>query len=65
MIEAPVPILVGITKKEYRELNLSQDEKDSKIWVHLDTGDVTWNNDGMPRPTFYFNNIERDLDCDY
>jgi hypothetical protein len=36
MIDAPLPMLVGITKKEYRELNLSKEEKDSKIWVFLD-----------------------------
>jgi len=27
MIEAPVPLLVGITKKEYRDLNLTEQEK--------------------------------------
>jgi hypothetical protein len=36
MLEAPVPLLVGITKKEYKEITLSEDEKESKIWVFMD-----------------------------
>lgn len=45
MIEAPVPLLVGITKKEYRELNLSEDERCTKVWVFLDKGEVEWNDE--------------------
>jgi hypothetical protein len=42
MVEAPVPLLVGITKKEYRHLNLSEDERNTKIWVFLESGHVVW-----------------------
>jgi hypothetical protein len=38
MIEAPVPLLVGITKKEYKELNLSKEERASKAWIFLENG---------------------------
>ena len=38
MVEAPLPLLVGITKREYRHLNLSEDERSSKNWVFLETG---------------------------
>lgn len=48
MIEAPLPLLLGITHREYRELALSQAERDSKIWVFLETSQVTWNQDTFP-----------------
>lgn len=38
MIEAPVPLLVGITKKEYRDLSLSEEEREDKIWVFVESG---------------------------
>jgi hypothetical protein len=31
MLEAPLPIMVGITKSENRDITLTQDERDSKI----------------------------------
>lgn len=48
MIEAPVPLLVGITKKEYRELNLCEEERSNKIWVFLENGTVEWNEQIIP-----------------
>jgi hypothetical protein len=58
MLEAPVPILVGITKREYKDLSLTDDEKDSKIWVFLENGTVLWNKDQQKVPFFHFDNIE-------
>lgn len=42
MLEAPVPFLVGITKKEYKQITLSKEEKDSKIWVFLENNHIKW-----------------------
>jgi hypothetical protein len=42
MLEAPMPMLVGITHREFRNLALTQQEKDSKIWVNLTTKQITW-----------------------
>ena len=42
MLEAPLPILVGITKKEYKEMSLTPDEINCKIWVFLETGEIKW-----------------------
>jgi len=44
MLEAPLPILVGITKREYRDVikTLTQEEVNSKIWVFLDSGKIIW-----------------------
>ena len=55
MIEAPLPLLVGITYREYRDLSLSQCERDSKIWVFLETGNIVWNKDGFPLSPFSIN----------
>jgi len=52
MIEAPLPLLVGITYREYRDLSLSKFERDSKIWVLLETGSILWNKDDLPLPSF-------------
>jgi hypothetical protein len=52
MIEAPLPLLVGITYREYRDLALSKFERDSKIWVFLKTGSILWNKDDLPLPSF-------------
>lgn len=35
MIEAPVPLLVGITNREYNDLNLQKEDRESKIWVKI------------------------------
>ena len=48
MLEAPVPILVGITKREYKEITLNEIEKGCKIWVFVDSGDIIWNKDNDP-----------------
>ena len=52
MLEAPLPIMVGITKREYRDISLTQDERDSKIWVFLDSSKIVWNKDGLTFPEF-------------
>ena len=65
MIEAPVPLLVGITKREFRELQLSDDERDSKIWVFVENGEIIWNKDNMPRPPFHFEDLVGKIDDDY
>lgn len=43
-VEAPVPLLVGISHKEYKTVikQLSKDEMSDKVWVNADTGDVSW-----------------------
>ena len=33
MIEAPVPLLVGITHREYNDLNLQKEDYENKIWI--------------------------------
>jgi len=40
LIESPVPIIAGITNKQYKVINsiLSQNEKQDKIWVNCNTG---------------------------
>ena len=43
MIEAPLPILVGITRREYKSLQLTKEDKDSKIWVFLNEAHIEWN----------------------
>ena len=62
-LEAPLPILVGITMREYRELNLTQDERDSKIWVFLDKSEIIWNKDVLEFPEFDI--IDHNLQKEY
>ena len=54
MLEAPLPLLVGITRREYKDVTLNQCERDSKIWVFLETGEVIWNQDGTTVPELDF-----------
>lgn len=54
MLEAPLPLLVGITKREYKDITLNKYEKASKIWVFLDSGDIIWNEDGLINPVLDF-----------
>jgi hypothetical protein len=61
MIEAPLPLLVGITKREYRNLDLTPQEKSSKIWVFLESGEVIWSDD--PVPSFDIKTV--DLEFEY
>jgi len=35
-LEAPLPLLVGITKQMYSELKLTEEERNNKIWIFLD-----------------------------
>lgn len=66
MIEAPLPILVGISRREYKDLNLTQDEKDSKIWVFLDHGgEVIWNKDSRSLPVFDLSSRCIELELEY
>lgn len=43
-LEAPVPMLAGITTNEYEEAikNLTSEEIESKIWINAETGTVEW-----------------------
>ena len=43
-LEAPVPILVGISAKEYDQAckNLTKEEMETRIWINAETGNVTW-----------------------
>lgn len=45
MLEAPLPLLVGISRREYKDVTLTQEERDSKIWVFLDSGEVLYAKD--------------------
>ena len=64
MLEAPLPFLVGITKHEYNNITLSDEERDSKVWVFLDTGIVKW-----PKyqiwSKFSFNNLQKEISEDF
>lgn len=45
MLEAPVPMMVGITKKVYKHaVTLDENEKRSKVWVFLNenNNNVVW-----------------------
>lgn len=62
MVEAPLPLLVGITKREYRHLNLSENERSSKIWVFLESGQVIWAKESFGSssnkiPAFHFGGL--------
>jgi hypothetical protein len=38
MLEAPIPLIVGLTQAEYNMIideQLLENEMDSKIWIHL------------------------------
>lgn len=65
MIEAPVPLLVGITKKEYRELSLSEEERMSKAWVFLENGQVIWNEVQVPHFSFGGGQLEKIIKSSY
>ncbi|CDW77603.1 UNKNOWN [Stylonychia lemnae] len=65
MIEAPVPLLVGITKKEYKDLKLTEEERSQKIWVNLEDGSVQWNSDEVDFPTFDFEGLQGKISKDY
>ena len=44
MLEAPVPLLVGITQNEYNlmiEEGLLENEMDQKVWIHLKLSENT------------------------
>lgn len=59
MLEAPVPMLVGITKKVYKHaVTLDESERKSKVWVFLngEKNNVVWD-DQKAIPNFYFNNL--------
>ena len=36
MLDAPVPMLVGLTQKSFEMLDFDSEFKDSKTWVYLD-----------------------------
>jgi len=52
VLEAPLPILVGITNQMYRDTTLSEEERKSKIWVFLDTATVDWSGEPVKAPKF-------------
>ena len=59
-LEAPVPILVGITSTEYQKAcqNLSQEEMQTRIWINADTGTVEWSEYLYQPVTFSFENLK-------
>ena len=59
-LEAPVPILVGITTNEYEKAcqNLSKEEMDTRIWINAETGNVVWSDRLYQPVTFSFGNIK-------
>lgn len=62
MLEAPMPMLVGITHREYRNLNLTQAERDTKVWVNLTSKQITWSE----QETFLILDLKTDqLDSEY
>ena len=68
MLEAPMPILVGITKKEYEMIHdevLSAEEMEEKTWVFLDKGEIIWSWDVQQVPTIDFNNLQHRTKTDY
>lgn len=47
---------MGITKREYKEITLTEEERQNKIWVFLNqTPTIKWNQDGQELPLFDFN----------
>lgn len=51
-LEAPCPLLVGISPKQYKEVQLTQDERKSKIWVFLNENRIEWQRDPVPQFSF-------------
>ena len=63
-LEAPVPILAGITSNEFEEAckNLTKEEIESKIWINAETGNVIFESDPLYQPAeFGFGNMKRRL----
>ena len=62
-LEAPVPILVGITTSEYEKAcqNLSKEEMDTRIWVNAEAGTVEWSEYLHQPVTFSFENLRARL----
>lgn len=57
-----MPMLVGITHREYRNLNLTQAERDTKVWVNLTSKQITWSE----QETFLILDLKTDqLDSEY
>ena len=50
MIDAPLPLIAGLTKKVYKEINLTRQEKSFKTWVFLETGKIEWSDDSKSMP---------------
>ena len=65
MLEAPVPFLAGITKKEYKDMTLTQEERSQKIWVFLEKGVIHWLADGTKLPTLNFDSMDQRIKNDY
>jgi hypothetical protein len=42
MLDIPQPILVGVTKRDYKTIDLTDEEKSFKTWVFLDDNSVRW-----------------------
>jgi len=40
-LEAPLPLLVGITRQMYSEIKLTEAEKNSKIWIFMEGDSVS------------------------
>lgn len=42
IVDAPQPILVGLTKKDYRSLQMSEEDKRNKTWIIIDENRIKW-----------------------
>mmetsp|Transcript_21382 Transcript_21382/g.20536 ORF Transcript_21382/g.20536 Transcript_21382/m.20536 type:complete len:175 (+) Transcript_21382:3404-3928(+) len=74
MLEAPMPLLVGITKNEYQCLIegnngepplLNEQERAMKTWVFLESKEIVWSEDVDSLDRFDFNNIRQRVKDEY
>jgi hypothetical protein len=45
ILDTPQPILVGISPKDYENIDLTDDEKSYKTWIFLDENRIEWEED--------------------
>ena len=56
VLEAPLPILVGITESMLHHITLDESEISSKIWVNLSKQTISWQTDYENTPIFSLGN---------
>jgi len=42
ILEAPQPLLLGISQSDYDKLELTEDEREYKSWILLDENKIQW-----------------------